>query len=395
MLDEKASRFYTTPLTTPPSKPDAVPTQRRYHYLDHRPPASVPERATVLVLHGFPDFSRGWRSVVAPLTSAGFRLIIPDLLGYGLTSSPPTATSTPGGGGSRIAEFGGRAMSNDLVGLLDHAHAAQGAQYGAEHVSASDGSGGRVIVLGHDWGSWLSWRFAQWHPNRVLGVCGLCVPFQAPTSKPLSIDQILTNLPNFGYQKFFSQEQSTNIVEQHLDRFLSIIYMIPGLFSADSENHEELRDWHLEGKLEKLLTRPEFADIPTAYLGRLILDQAELDRYISVFRSRGMEGPLSWYRTREVNWQEDRELPSKTLPATLPALLIQPRDDVAVPPWMGKTMQRHVPQVEFVEVEASGHWVQNELPGVVVQSFKRWVDAKVFPKESKSTGTLGWIRNKL
>ncbi len=82
MLDVKASRFYTTPLTTPPSKPDAKPTQRRYHYLDHRPPPGVPERATLLLLHGFPDFSEGWRSVIAPLRLAGFRLIIPDLLGY-------------------------------------------------------------------------------------------------------------------------------------------------------------------------------------------------------------------------------------------------------------------------------------------------------------------------
>lgn len=210
MLDSTASRFYTTPLTTPPSKPDAKPTQRRYHYLDHRPPPGVPEVATLLLLHGFPDFSYGWRSVVAPLRLAGFRLIIPDLLGYGLTSAPPTTGSE-----SRLAEYGGRAISIDLNGLLDHAQAAKGSGYGTEHLT-SDGKKGRVIVLSHDWGSWLGWRFAQWFPERVMGVCGLCVPFQAPTSKVIPIDKVLSSVPSFGYQKFFSEERSTKIIEQHV-----------------------------------------------------------------------------------------------------------------------------------------------------------------------------------
>lgn len=395
MLDVTASRFYTTPLTTPPSRPDAKPTQRRYHYLDHRPPVGVPERATLLLLHGFPDFSYGWRNVIAPLKLAGFRLIIPDLLGYGLSSAPPTsAASTPPGTEPRLAEYGGRAISIDLNGLLDHAQAAKGSEYGAEHLT-SDGRKGRVVVLCHDWGSWLGWRFAQWFPDRVMGVCGLCVPFQSPTSKVIPIDMVLNSVPSFGYQKFFSEEKSTKIIEQHLDRFLAIIYMIPGLFSADSDNEEELRDWHLVGKLEKLITMPEFQDIPLKYLGRMILDKEQLDYYVQVFRSRGMEGPLSWYRTREINWQEDRDLTSKTLPESLPAMLIMPRDDVAVPPSLGRTMKKHVPQTEFVEVAGSGHWVQNEVPGVVVQHFKQWVERSVFPKEKKGSGMLGWLRSKL
>lgn len=171
--------------------------------------------------------------------------------------------------------------------------------------------------------------------------------------------------------------------------------MIPGLFSADSENEEEIRDWHLLGKLEKLITMPEFSEIPLKYLGRMILDKERLEHYVTVFRSRGMEGPLSWYRTREINWQEDRELTSKTLPESLPAMLIMPRDDVAVPPALGKTMKKHVPQVELVEIAGSGHWVQNEVPGVVVQHFKQWVERSVLPNEEKGGGVFGWMRNKL
>lgn len=229
MLDGTASRFYTTPLTTPPSRPDATPTQRRYHYLDHRPPAGVPEKATLLLLHGFPDFSEGWSAVVAPLRFAGFRLIIPDLLGYGLSSAPPTsAASTLPGSESRLAEYGGRAISIDLNGLLDHAQAAKGSEYGTEYLS-SDGKNGRVIVLAHDWGSWLGWRFSHWFPKRVMGVCGLCVPFQAPTSKAIPIDMVVKSVPSFGYQKFFSEERSTKIIEEHVSTSHRMAKFVPVL----------------------------------------------------------------------------------------------------------------------------------------------------------------------
>lgn len=140
---------------------------------------------------------------------------------------------------------------------------------------------------------------------------------------------------------------------------------------------------------------PEFAEIPIKHLGRLILDKERFDYYVSVFRSRGMEGPLSWYRTREINWQEDRALTTKTLPESLPALLIMPSDDVAVPPSMSRTMKKRVPQVELVEVAGSGHWAQNEMPGTVVQTFKEWVERSVLPNEKKGSGMLGWLRSKL
>ncbi len=58
-------------------------------------------------------------------------------------------------------------------------------------------------------------------------------------------------------------------------------------------------------------------------------------------------------------------------------------------------MLKHVPQTEIIEVAGSGHWVQNELPGVVVQHFKEWVERSVLPNEKKGSGMLGWLRSKL
>src|SRR4051812_50104856 len=43
----------------------------------------------VLLLHGFPDSSLGFRELCEALAAQGFRAIAPDLLGYGLSDKPP------------------------------------------------------------------------------------------------------------------------------------------------------------------------------------------------------------------------------------------------------------------------------------------------------------------
>ena len=45
--------------------------------------------APVLLLHGFPTTRRLWRGVAPTLAGAGFRVIAPDLVGYGESVAPP------------------------------------------------------------------------------------------------------------------------------------------------------------------------------------------------------------------------------------------------------------------------------------------------------------------
>ena len=45
----------------------------------------------VLLLHGFPDSSALWRHMAPRLAAGGYRVIVPDLRGYGATDAPPSA----------------------------------------------------------------------------------------------------------------------------------------------------------------------------------------------------------------------------------------------------------------------------------------------------------------
>lgn len=95
----------------------------------------------VLLLHGHPRTSATWHRVAPRLVSAGFRVVAPDLRGYGRSTGPAPAPDH--------AAHGKRAVAGDLVRLMD--------QLGHD----------RFGLVGHDRGSYVALRLALDHPERV------------------------------------------------------------------------------------------------------------------------------------------------------------------------------------------------------------------------------------
>jgi pimeloyl-ACP methyl ester carboxylesterase len=93
----------------------------------------------VLLLHGFPDSHKLWRYQVPALVAAGFRVIAPDLRGYGLTEIPK--------GGVKAYRMD--QLVADVVSLLDVLGVA------------------KVRLVGHDWGAGIGWQAAILHPDRI------------------------------------------------------------------------------------------------------------------------------------------------------------------------------------------------------------------------------------
>jgi pimeloyl-ACP methyl ester carboxylesterase len=92
----------------------------------------------VLLLHGFPDSARLWRHQIPTLTDAGFRVVAPDLRGFGASGKPTEVSDY------RI----GRSVA-DMVAVLD-----------ALEIE-------RAHVVGHDWGAGVAWAVALMAPQRV------------------------------------------------------------------------------------------------------------------------------------------------------------------------------------------------------------------------------------
>jgi pimeloyl-ACP methyl ester carboxylesterase len=101
----------------------------------------------VILLHGFPEFWRGWIKQLPALIEAGFRVIIPDQRGYNLSDKP-----------QGIKNYRADELVKDIIGLVD----------------ALDYQ--KVNLVGHDWGAVVSWMLAYQHPERLQRLGILNVP---------------------------------------------------------------------------------------------------------------------------------------------------------------------------------------------------------------------------
>ncbi len=100
----------------------------------------------VLLLHGFPDSRWLWRNQIGPLLDAGFRVIAPDLRGFGDAPKPPA-----------VEDYRLPIIAGDVIGILDALGVTQ------------------VRIVGHDWGAALTWYLALTRPDRVERVVALSV----------------------------------------------------------------------------------------------------------------------------------------------------------------------------------------------------------------------------
>jgi pimeloyl-ACP methyl ester carboxylesterase len=96
------------------------------------------EGPDVMLVHGFPDSHWVWRHQIPALVKAGYRVIAPDLRGFGDSEAPI------GPSNYRLDR-----LVDDLRALLD--------ALGIE----------RVRLIGHDWGAACGWLLARAHPARV------------------------------------------------------------------------------------------------------------------------------------------------------------------------------------------------------------------------------------
>ena len=72
---------------------------------------SVHEAGTgpaVVMCHGFPELAYSWRHQMVTISEGGFRVIVPDMRGYGASDSP-----------AAIEDYDLEHLTADVVGLLD------------------------------------------------------------------------------------------------------------------------------------------------------------------------------------------------------------------------------------------------------------------------------------
>ena len=132
----------------------------------------------VVLLHGHPRTGATWHRVAPLLVDHGFSVIVPDLRGYGRSSAPP-----PRADHSQASK---RAMANDILTVMRELW------YDS------------FLLAGHDRGSYVAFRLAMDHPERVRRVALLdCLPIVE------HLDRITPEFATQWYHWFFFAQPET------------------------------------------------------------------------------------------------------------------------------------------------------------------------------------------
>jgi pimeloyl-ACP methyl ester carboxylesterase len=261
----------------------------------------------VVLLHGFPELAYSWRHQIDALADAGYRVLAPDMRGFGRSDAP-----------DEIEAYDVVELCGDVARMLDDA--------GIE----------RAAIVGHDWGANVSWHFALMHPERTACVAGISVPLvpRAP-APPLEIMR-----QHLGEDFYIVWFQTPGVAEEALERDVRRTLLTPEVWTAEWAARED-----------------ENPRVPP------YMTERDVSVYVTEFERTGFGGGLNWYRNIDRNWQLTADLDGTKI--EMPALFMAGTRDSTMK-WMSPdVMDGRVTDLRIEMVEGAGHWLQQERPDEV------------------------------
>jgi pimeloyl-ACP methyl ester carboxylesterase len=256
----------------------------------------------VVLCHGFPDLAYTWRHQVPALAGAGYRVVAPDMRGYGASSRPDA-----------VEAYDAATVAADLIGLLDA-------------FDARD-----AMFVGHDWGASIVWHLALAHPDRVRAVVGMSVPF-APRAPVPPISILRRRLGDDFYMVWF---QEPGPADEALRRDVRRTLTTQEIWTAD---------WASEGEPPE---RPAW------------LSEEDLDVYVRAFERTGFSGGLNYYRNIDRNWEQSAALDGRRVEQ--PSMFLTGSEDSVRKFMPARGLDRWLTDLRAtIVLPGAGHWIQQE-----------------------------------
>ncbi|ABF62637.1 alpha/beta hydrolase fold (plasmid) [Ruegeria sp. TM1040] len=278
----------------------------------------------IVLCHGWPELAYSWRAQIPALVAAGYHVLAPNQRGFGASSRPADVT-----------DYDITRLTGDLAALLEH--------FGYE----------AATFVGHDWGANVVWSMALLHPERVVRLINLALPYQTRTPTPW-IEFIEALFGADHYFVHFNRQfgVADAILDQNADQFLRNLFR-KNLTMVPSE----------PGMMMINLAR---AETP---LGDPLISAEDLEVFVSAFKASGFTPGINWYRNMDRNWHILAEIDPVI---RHPALMIYGLQD-PIPP--SENLSEFVPNVAIRSLDC-GHWIQQERPEETTQVMLEWLKAQ-------------------
>jgi pimeloyl-ACP methyl ester carboxylesterase len=209
-------------------------------YLD-----AQPERAngrTIVLLHGKNFCAATWEGTMRFLQSKGFRVIVPDQIGFCKSSKPASY------------QYTFQQLAHNTKGLLD--------SIGVQ----------RFTVMGHSTGGMLATRIALMFPQQVeqlvmVNPIGL-EDWKAEGVPSLSLDQWHAREKQITAERIRNYERVTYYVNEWRPEYERWVQMIAGMFRGPGR---EVVAWHSALTYDMIFTQPVVYEFPQLRVPTLLL----------------------------------------------------------------------------------------------------------------------------
>ncbi|KIY48303.1 alpha/beta-hydrolase [Fistulina hepatica ATCC 64428] len=304
-------------------------------YVDINSEADV----TLLLVHGWPGLWSTWSNQIQDFKE-DYRLIVPDLRGFGGSTSPgdiQTSGSMPD-------------LVGDLMCILQHARVDS------------------AICIGHDWGSAVCYEAGRSRPDIFKAVVGAVVPYIPAAGPFVATKDLAAMTPGLAYELFFSEKTSAAVAELNANVRRTIRATLrtvdsppPKGFLTDPNSF--LGGWKGVAQIPPV---PFFTSI-------------EEDYYVDQYNRQKFSYTLQFYTdgNRRASWEFAHAQGNHTL--TQPVLSIMPNGD-PVADWVNVThiLESHkfLPHLTTAVI-AGAHWPQLENPVAFNHELRKWLSKTV------------------
>ncbi len=292
----------------------------------------------MLLAHGWPESWYNWRHQMVFFAEQGYRVVAPDMRGYGSTDAPDA-----------VDEFDIEHLAADMVGILD---------------ALGESS---AIMVGHDWGSIVAWNTVLMYPERFSALIAMSVPYSGrPPQSPMeSWREAFAD--NFYYILYHNEPGGVAEAEYDSDPYglISRLYLSPDSPRQAAMITDPLRTaggWI--GRLGAPIGLPDW------------LSQADLDYVVGEFERAGFRGGVNYYRNFHRNWELTADY--QDVKITVPTLFIAGEQDVVIAGANKARLQGAMNRVvddlrDVVLFPNIGHWVQQEAPDATNQAMLKFL----------------------
>ncbi|KAH5241435.1 hypothetical protein HBI42_194280 [Parastagonospora nodorum] len=310
----------------------------------------------LIFLHGWPDIAETWKHQLKYFAEKGYRVIAPDMRGYGGSSAP-----------SDKRGYSLEVMVPELVEF-------------AEHLGIS-----KAVWIAHDWGCGTNNALAAHHPELFLGLANLAVPYRTielglnHMKSCINRDIYPENENEWGqwsYMRYYElePEKSAKGFEGYINNITKAMYAKhdPSEWGKPSPSSKVMKDggW-FGGHPEKI------PDIPLEYTS---LDESLLKNLIASHQKHGFFPPTAWYLNHDVNAVYAKSEKNGGV-LEFPVLYVDAKYDAvcspSTTPKFKEVQEKATKDLTYETVDAA-HWVQLEKPHEVNAALEKWLKAKGF-----------------